>query len=135
MLTIENQTTFHSEARRRTNDNVLLIYTAGMPSPSWRAMFARVLAGLPRGVPVLHWGDVDEGGFRIAANIAETARGVGHELRPFRMSPEDIPEDRRRPAADKQVVRMSAFAASAGWTDLALLLAESEFTAEQEVLD
>jgi Uncharacterized protein conserved in bacteria C-term(DUF2220) len=135
VLTIENQTTFHGEARRRTNDNVLLIYTAGMPSPAWRAMFARVLAGFPRGVPVQHWGDVDEGGFRIAANIAETTRCAGHELRPFRMSPEDIPEDRRRPDAGRQVERMRAFAASAGWTDLALLLAQSEFTAEQEVLD
>ena len=66
VITIENKTTFHSEAKRRQDDEVLLIYTAGMPSPAWRAMYMRLLVNLPLGTPVLHWGDVDEGGFRIA---------------------------------------------------------------------
>jgi len=135
VLTIENQTTFHSEAKRRADNNVLLIYTAGMPSPAWRAMYGRLLAGLPSGTPVLHWGDIDEGGFRIAANLAEIARHVGHVLQPYRMSPVDIPRDRRRPAASGQIDRMRAFAVKAGWSELADLLAQSEFTAEQEVLD
>ncbi|WP_167285049.1 DUF2399 domain-containing protein [Paraburkholderia sp. Cy-641] len=135
VLTIENQTTFYSEAKRRADDNVLLIYTAGMPSPAWRAMYERLLADLPSGTPVLHWGDVDEGGFRIAANVAEAARRAGHVLQPYRMSPADIPEDRRRPVAGGQAGRMRAFAAKAGWAELAVVLAESEFTAEQEVLD
>jgi hypothetical protein len=38
VITIENKTTFHSEAKRRQDDAVLLIYTAGMPSPAWRAL-------------------------------------------------------------------------------------------------
>lgn len=135
VLTIENQTTFHSEAKRRTDDNVLLIYTAGMPSPAWRAMYQRLLTGLPVGTPILHWGDVDEGGFRIAAYIAEAARRAGHVLQPYRMSPTDIPEDRRRSVASGQAGRMRGFAAKAGWVELAAVLAESEFTAEQEVLD
>ncbi|WCM23676.1 DUF2399 domain-containing protein [Paraburkholderia bryophila] len=135
VLTIENQTTFHSEAKRRAEDNVLLIYTAGMPSPAWRAMYERLLADVQTGTPVLHWGDVDEGGFRIAANIAEAARRAGHVLQPYRMSPTDIPEDRRRPVAGGQAGRMRAFAAKAGWAELATALAESEFAAEQEVLD
>ncbi|MDR6412595.1 Wadjet anti-phage system protein JetD domain-containing protein [Paraburkholderia terricola] len=135
VLTIENQTTFHSEAKRRADDNVLLIYTAGMPSPAWRAMYERLLAGLPFGTPILHWGDVDEGGFRIAANVAEAARRVGHVLQPYRMNPADVPNDRRRAATSGQAERMRAFAAKAGWAELAVVLAESEFTAEQEVLD
>src|SRR5450830_1133766 len=41
VMTIENQTTFHSEARRRCNENVLLIYTAGMPNRPWSEMYVR----------------------------------------------------------------------------------------------
>lgn len=109
VLTIENQTTFHSEAKRRADDDVLLIYTAGMPWPAERAMYERLLAG----TPVMHWGDVDEGGFLIAANVAEAARPAGHVLQRYRMSPAEIPEGRRRPVAGGQAERMRAFAAKA----------------------
>ncbi len=62
VITVENKTTFHSEAKRRQDDLVLLIYTAGMPSPAWRAMYGRLLESLPPTTPIHHWGDVDEGG-------------------------------------------------------------------------
>jgi hypothetical protein len=91
VITIENKTTFHSEAKRRQDDKVLLIYTAGMPSPAWRAMYGRLLESLPPTTPIYHWGDVDEGGFRIASTIAATARGAGFSLQPYGMSPEDVP--------------------------------------------
>ena len=39
VLTIENLTTFHVWARQNCDSNVLCIYTAGMPSPAWRAMY------------------------------------------------------------------------------------------------
>jgi len=48
VLTIENQTTFHCEARRRCDDDVLLIYTAGMPNPPWREMYVRLLRSRPK---------------------------------------------------------------------------------------
>jgi len=90
IMTIENQTTFHSEARRRCNEQVLLIYTAGMPSPSWRAMYVRLLQNLMSAVPVYHWGDVDEGGFRIASVLAREALTAGHILLPWFMHPDDV---------------------------------------------
>lgn len=46
VITIENQTTFHEEARARHEENVLLIYTAGMPNSPWRDMYVRILQGL-----------------------------------------------------------------------------------------
>ena len=61
ILTIENLTTFHVTARKLCESDVLCIYTAGMPSPAWRAMYVRLLAGLPLGTPVKHWGDVEIG--------------------------------------------------------------------------
>jgi hypothetical protein len=134
VLTVENLTTFHSEARRRCDEPVLLIYTAGMPSPAWRAMYRRVLMSVGAAVPVRHWGDVDEGGFRIAACLAEVARQAGHVLQPWRMSPGDVPQNMRREATAATLARMEKFAATAGWPELGRELAAAGFTVEQEAL-
>jgi hypothetical protein len=134
VMTIENLTTFHSEARLRCDDTVLLIYTGGMPSPSWRAMYRRLLLEIPNNVPLYHWGDIDEGGFRIAARLAKDAKETGHALLPWRMSPEDVPLEIRRPAKPSTLERIQYFAAEAGWGELGEALAAAGFTVEQEGL-
>ena len=134
ILTIENKTTFHSEAKRRQNEEVLLIYTAGMPSPAWRAMYGRLLASLPVATPVSHWGDIDEGGFRIASTIAAVAREAGFPLRPYGMSPEDVPLGMRVRASARTLERIHHFACAAGWPELGDAMREAEFVVEQEAL-
>ena len=59
VITIENLTTFSALARASSDAEDLLIYTGGMPSPSWSAMYDRLLASLPADVQIFHWGDVD----------------------------------------------------------------------------
>lgn len=135
VITIENKTTFHSEAKRRQDDKVLLIYTAGMPSPAWRAMYGRLLGSLPPTTPINHWGDVDEGGFRIASTIAAVARAAGFALQPYRMSPEDVPLEMRVRASARTLERIQHFAFAAGWSELGQAMREAEFVAEQEALD
>jgi hypothetical protein len=134
VLTIENLTTFHSEARRRSNQELLLIYTAGMPSPAWRSMYRRILTELPSDLPVYHWGDIDEGGFRIAATLAQDARTVGHSIQAWSMHPEDVPVDLRRKATPHTLERIRHFANAAGWADLGAAIAAAGFTVEQEGL-
>lgn len=134
VMTIENQTTFHSEARRRHNENVLLIYTAGMPNPPWREMYVRLLKSLPRHVPVYHWGDVDEGGYRIASVLAQEATKTGHVLKPWQMHPDDVPIEHRSTASLNTVNKMVYFAEAAGWTHLKEAIIEAKFTVEQETL-
>jgi len=134
VMTIENQTTFHSEAKRRHDEEVLLIYTAGMPTPAWRAMYVRLIGGLPPGVPVYHWGDIDEGGFRIASILAQDARSAGHTLQPWMMHPDDVPEDRRVKARPHTLERIRRFASAAGWGTLGEEIATAGFTVEQEGL-
>ncbi|SCB14684.1 Wadjet anti-phage system protein JetD domain-containing protein [Cupriavidus alkaliphilus] len=132
VLTIENQTTFHVWARQHCNSDVLCLYTAGMPSPAWRAMYLRLLSELPASTPVLHWGDVDEGGFRIAAFLSRCAAETGHSLSPWKMRPSDIPELQRRAAPARTVDRMVKYAGEAGWNDVAHELAQAKLVAEQE---
>lgn len=134
VMTIENLTTFHSEARRRCDEDVLLIYTAGMPSPAWRAMYTRLIGSVPKDVPVYHWGDVDEGGFRISTTLARDALSAGHTLKPWKMHPDNVPEDIRRKASKHTLARIRHFAAAAGWPDLGEAIAEAGFTVEQEGL-
>lgn len=134
VISIENQTTFHSEARRCYDENILLIYTAGMPSPSWSEMYTRLLKSIPQSVPIKHWGDVDEGGFRIASFIARLAKTSGHSLQAHLMSPEDIPLDKRRPASEGTLSQMRYYAEKAGWITLANTIFEAGFTVEQEAL-
>lgn len=132
VLTIENQTTFHVWARQNFDSDVLCLYTAGMPSPAWRAMYMKLLAGLPVTTPVFHWGDVDEGGFRIAAFLSRCAAEAGHTLFPCKMRPADVPESQRRKASKRTVERMAKYADDAGWNDIALELKKTQFVAEQE---
>ncbi|AKR42206.1 Wadjet anti-phage system protein JetD domain-containing protein [Methylophilus sp. TWE2] len=134
VMTIENLTTFHSEARQRCDENVLLIYTAGMPSPAWRAMYRRLLGSLSNDVPLYHWGDVDEGGFRIAATLASDANSAGYKLLPWKMHPDDVPKNVRRKATQHTLAQIRHFSAVAGWSELGDAISEAEFVVEQESL-
>lgn len=135
ILTIENLTTFHQEARRRNEEPVLLIYTGGAPSPAWRAMYVRILGSTPTTTQIRHWGDVDEGGFRIAAQIANLASTAGRRLDPHRMHPRDVPAEARRPAPRRTLELMRHFAREAGWEALAEEIdLEHGYTVEQEAL-
>jgi len=134
VLTIENLTTFHIEARSRADTDVLCLYSMGMPSPAWMRMYTDVLRDVPVGTPVCHWGDIDQGGFRIAAFIGRAAALAGHRLQPWRMSPVAVPENLRVAATDHVVQRMAAHAREAGWLEIADEIFEHRFTVEQEGL-
>lgn len=135
VITIENKTTFHSEAKRRQDDEVLLVYTAGMPSPIWRAMYMRLLMSLSPATSIFHWGDVDEGGFRIASTIAVVTKAAGFKLQPYAMSPDDVPTAMRIKASAQTLERIHHFACAAGWPDLGRSVLEAGFVAEQEALE
>jgi len=134
VITIENQTTFHEEARALHREDALLIYTAGMPNPPWREMYVRILQGLPEGIPVYHWGDIDEGGFRIASVLAKEAAKAECTILPMKMHPQYVPAEHRRPASSKTIERMAYFASQAGWDGIAIEIERAGFTVEQESL-
>ncbi|WP_267692523.1 DUF2399 domain-containing protein [Massilia antarctica] len=134
ILTIENLTTFHTEAERLCNEPVLLIYTGGMPSPAWRAAYGRLIASSAPAVSVCHCGDVDEGGFRIAALLQTDLAKLGRTLSPWRMHPNDIPQELRIRASPALAFRMAKYARHAGWDELATELEAAKMTVEQEGL-
>ncbi|MCY1358956.1 hypothetical protein D9M68_995720 [compost metagenome] len=97
-------------------------------------MYSRLLSSIPSSVPVYHWGDVDEGGFRIAATLATTAAHTNHRLQAHAMSPADVPVEMRKPASEKTLARIQQYAERAGWGELGAAIAAAKFTVEQEAL-
>lgn len=137
LLTIENLASFHDAARAMPDSRGLLIYTAGMPSPAWRALYGRILRALPTSVVVYHWGDIDEGGFRIAAALSSVATQSGKTLRPWLMSPELIPAVGRnaRQPTSATLAEMVRWASKAGWNQVAEDLQKTPVQVEQESID
>jgi len=81
LLSIENLESFHAFVERQAPDNPgVVLYSGGMPGPSWLTMYGRLLNALPNGIQVLHWGDIDAGGFRIAGHIAYRCAAHGRRL-------------------------------------------------------
>lgn len=137
LLSVENLASFHEAAATRGDAPVLLLYTGGMPSPAWRAAYARLLAGLPSDTALYHWGDIDRGGFRIAARLAETARQAGRLLHPWLMTPDELSADIVAAAevpAPAVLNSMCDLARRAGWDEAASALQRAPLLLEQERL-
>ncbi len=137
LLSIENLASFHEAAAMRGDRPVLLLYTGGMPSPAWRLAYSRLVAGLSPAASVYHWGDIDRGGFRIAAKLAEIVATSNRRLQPWLMSPDQVPvttvANAQAPSA--QVLgTMCEWASRAGWGDVADALQRTPILLEQEAL-
>lgn len=86
VLTVENLTPFNELARGHAGRlEGTVIYVAGMPAPSLLRALGVAYRSLPPRVACFHWGDLDLGGFRIAARIATAEPPDG--LRLWRMDP------------------------------------------------
>jgi len=139
LLTIENLASFHDAASDPAAARGLLFYTGGMPSPAWRHACARIIEGLPATAALYHWGDIDEGGFRIAAVLAEVARSAGRSLQPWRMSKaslrQALDEGALRQPTPSTLAAMQRWAKRAGWDEVAGDLARQPMQLEQERLE
>lgn len=114
VLTIENLTTFHLAANALKNrEDGLVVFTSGMPSPAWIAGFRRLTADLPSATEFYHWGDIDVGGFRIAARLQQFAMAEGVSLRPWLMDQTSL--GRGKVVSDSTRDAMRGAAIRAGW--------------------
>lgn len=119
LLTIENLTTFHVASQLLDGGGGLILYTAGMPSPSWCAGYKRILVSLPIGLPIYHWGDIDPGGFRIAAYLRRWVEPQ-RQFFPWLMDINSIDHKGAGTAASQtEAQEMRRFARLSEWDDLA----------------
>jgi hypothetical protein len=135
VLSVENLTTFHELAQLKSL-HVLVIYSNGMPSPSWRRFYGRLLTHLPVGCQIRHWGDVDGGGFRIAASIANICLEQKRNLTLHMMNPSTLPSNlKRRPLDTREKAQIARIAEIMSWSDILTGINSHPFAFEQEALE
>lgn len=117
ILSIENLTTFHLASQHADAAAGLILFTGGMPSPSWCRAYAGILESIPETVPVYHWGDIDQGGFRIAAHIASRCIRR-HAFHPWLMDAEELDEAACSDVTEVIRAGMARHARNAGWEAL-----------------
>ena len=88
-----------------------------MPSPSWCRAYARMLDAIRAHVPVHHWGDIDQGGFRIAAHIKRKCIHR-HAFQPWLMDAAQLDGAPFSEATQAAHVNMARHARDAGWDAL-----------------
>lgn len=133
LLTVENLTTFHELAATRPVGAVML-YTAGMPARSWTVAYVRVLRSVPAACQCMHWGDIDAGGFRIAAHLASLCESEGRKLNLHSMMWRPIGEDAARPLQSSEVRQIAGICARWGWEIEGRAIAGATYAIEQEEL-
>jgi hypothetical protein len=117
VLSIENLTTFHQASQHPDTTSGLLLYTGGMPSPSWCRAYARILETIPERVRIFHWGDIDQGGFRIAAHLKHKCV-QRHAFLPWLMDAQDQDREALSEASQEECRNMARHAHDAGWEPL-----------------
>ena len=91
----------------------LVVFTGGMPSPAWVAGFRRLTERLSQSSTFYYWGDIDVGGFRIAARLREVEVSEGVSLQPWLMDATTLVGGRN--VSDSIRDAMRAAAVRAGW--------------------
>lgn len=133
VLTVENLTTFHEIALGKAGQPCgVVIYTAGMPSPALLRVYRLcVQESLPNGNGVrFHWGDIDLGGFRIAACLA---RQYSSKLHLWMMDPSQYPDvASRKTLTGDEIREIARLSAQYGWETEAEHIAVDGRAIEQE---
>lgn len=140
VMTIENLETFHEVARLAANrTDWMVLYTGGMPSPSWKRVFTAFVKALPVTSTIWHWGDIDAGGFRIADHIAACCAEQGRTLALHRMIvPTNLDfgaENAPRPLKPNELALISKVCEPRGWIAEVQALVQTPFAIEQELLE
>lgn len=136
IMTIENFTPFNEIAKGSAGlvDGVV-IYTAGMPSPSFIHLYGAVLVSAPLDMPIYHWGDIDLGGFRIADVLANSADRCGKRLSLWNMNPAKVKDLHKwRDLSSSDIPLIRAIAIKHGWLDELDGVEATQASYEQEMM-
>lgn len=133
VLSIENLTTFHELANNRAGEvDGLIVYTGGFPSPSGIMAYRAVASEVPAETPMLHWGDTDLSGFRIAAQLAEAIKPHSKRLSLWKMG-ENMPGSSALNMTDSDRRRILQLCRNWRWYEAARNLEDGSPAIEQEL--
>ena len=132
ILTVENLT--NAEALAQSEEDRLLVYTAGFPNRTIQAFLSKVSEMKPQ--KTKHWGDLDYGGIRIFEYLR---KNFFSHLMPYRMDVEELRAHRAfaQHLTDAQTKRLKALLCRedfASWHELIRVMLSEGIWLEQEAL-
>ncbi len=128
IITIENLASFNRHVREAARPEDIVIYTGGFPSRAVKAALVAI-SQWPGIVHIYHWGDIDEGGLRIALHLASL---LPIPVLPHLMSPALA----RAHGIPAKASRMIDLPPDDPWQSLALFLGSDDARSlEQEKVD
>jgi len=131
LMTIENLASFQRHARE-VDDDGIVIYSAGFPSPSLIHVLQMLDQRLPGDCEFFHWGDRDIGGLRIFFYI-ETSISA-HRLSPHLMASKH-PDEGQFNEQEKKILELYTNKTGEGAVLARSWLDQEHGPMEQEVLD
>lgn len=135
LLTIENLASFNEAAEdHEKSRDLLIVYIAGSPTPSFLSAYNRILRYV-KPIEVMHWGDIDVGGFRIAARLSDSIESEGYKLHLWKMNPSEFAICQNFPDSEKKVEEVLAICEKHGWISEAEGLRQTPLFQEQEFID
>ncbi|MCY7296236.1 Wadjet anti-phage system protein JetD domain-containing protein [Alteromonas sp. a30] len=135
ILTIENLASFNEAAEHETNPHdLLIIYIAGNPTPSLLSAYERIIESVNPKV-LMHWGDIDLGGFMIARRLAMSARNHEHRLQLVCMDPSKALHSHSVEATERKTHLIGEICHEFGWNEEAAGLTLHPFFQEQEIIE
>lgn len=134
LLTIENLATFNEAAASNRGSHLLLMYVPGNPTPALLTAYRRLMESV-RPQKLLHWGDIDVGGYRIASQLAKAASVEGHRLDLWRMNPALEAQQATRQAEPRELDLAVRICRDHGWQREADGLQAHPYFQEQETLE
>lgn len=135
ILTIENLASFNEAAEYETNPHdLLIIYVAGNPTPSLLSAYERIIESVNPKV-LMHWGDIDLGGFMIARRLAMSARKHNHELQLICMNPSTIRHNQTSNVTERKIDLISEMCSEFGWENELAGFTSHPYFQEQEIIE
>lgn len=135
VLTIENLQSFHEFVTTMPADaTAIVLYTGGMPSPSWKRFYELLLKSVDEATPLLHWGDIDLGGFRIASHVATSCQQLSRTLHLHAMvAPTgDVNPSVRKGLSKAEISRIANICNQWAWQLEAKKIVDFPYAIEQE---
>ena len=106
LLFIENKANYYDYIRNHTDPTQVVVYHGGFYSPQRGRFFQKLCRAAGLGVRLLHWGDIDLGGFQMDSRLR---REVDPRILPWRMSKTELTAHRDQAANfdDTYVVKLT----------------------------
>ncbi len=87
IIFIENKANYYDTLRTYTTPQYVVVYHGGCYSPQRGAFFRKIAAAAGQHVQLLHWGDIDLGGFEMDSRLR---REIDPRFTPWRMGVQEL---------------------------------------------